>query len=115
VKHRYRESCSHGGSLVSARLAVSLRRHQPPDRSFKRPNGDVTRRFYGRHRQLDEDTVKSILVTERVNGWWVSVRHQSGHEEHHGPYPDQKSAEAEAGLLAGEEPRPAEGESDLNR
>jgi hypothetical protein len=58
---------------------------------------------------MDEDTVKSIRVTERVNGWWVSVRRQSGHEEHHGPYPDQDSAKAEADLLSAEEPRSAEG------
>ena len=58
---------------------------------------------------MDEDTVKSIQVTERVNGWWVSVRHQSGHEEHHGPYPDQESAEIEADLLSAQAPPRVEG------
>ncbi|HYI14489.1 MAG TPA: hypothetical protein VEX37_03790 [Thermomicrobiales bacterium] len=48
----------------------------------------------------------SIVVTERVNGWWVSVRDDSGHEEHHGPYPDQESAESEADLLS-KQPRPS--------
>lgn len=58
---------------------------------------------------MEEDIVESVMITERVNGWWVSVRHHSGHEEHHGPYPDQESAAAEADVLAAQEHRPAEG------
>jgi hypothetical protein len=57
---------------------------------------------------MDEDTVESIRVTERVNGWWVSVLYQSGHEEHHGPYPDRASAETEADLLSAQKPPQAE-------
>jgi len=41
----------------------------------------------------------AVFITERVNGWWVSVRYASGHEEHHGPYIDEDSAQSEAVLL----------------
>ena len=54
----------------------------------------------------DESNGKSIIITERVNGWWVSVRDASGHEEHHGPYKDQMSAEAEADLLGAQKKQP---------
>ncbi len=70
----------------------------------------MARRFlvYGRDEHMDEGNVDSIIVTERVNGWWVSVRDESGHEEHHGPYPDQESAETEANLLSAQKQRPPE-------
>jgi hypothetical protein len=59
---------------------------------------------------MDEGNVESINVSERVNGWWVSVRFESGHEEHHGPYLDQESAETEAERLSAEKLRSADGE-----
>jgi hypothetical protein len=43
-----------------------------------------------------ETGVDAVYVTERVNGWWVSVRFASGNEEHHGPYLDEDSAREEA-------------------
>jgi hypothetical protein len=46
-----------------------------------------------------QSAIQAIFVTERVNGWWVSVRYTSGHEEHHGPYIDEDSAASEAVLL----------------
>lgn len=55
---------------------------------------------------MEEGNVESIHITERVNGWWVSVRYESGHEEHHGPYNDQESAETEAELLSAQKPQP---------
>jgi len=46
--------------------------------------------------------IDSIVITERVNGWWVTVRFQAGNEEHHGPYDDETSAQREADLVASE-------------
>jgi hypothetical protein len=54
---------------------------------------------------MQESSVESIYVTERFNGWWVSVRYESGHEEHHGPYIDEESAHTEAELLSNEKLR----------
>jgi hypothetical protein len=51
---------------------------------------------------------EAIVITERVNGWWVTVRDESGHEEHHGPYTDETSAEREADLLAAPPTVPAQ-------
>jgi hypothetical protein len=45
------------------------------------------------------DAVDAVYVTERINGWWVSVRYESGHEVHHGPYIDEESAHIEADLV----------------
>jgi hypothetical protein len=49
---------------------------------------------------MHEQAIDEVIVTERVNGWWVSVRYGSGHEEHHGPYLDEDSALAEADILS---------------
>ena len=49
---------------------------------------------------MDEDPITSITMTERVNGWWVTAHRASGHDEHHGPYPDEERAHAEAKLLS---------------
>lgn len=49
---------------------------------------------------MEEDPIVSISFTEKFNGWWVTASHASGHEEHHGPYPDEDRARAEAELLA---------------
>lgn len=49
---------------------------------------------------MDDEKVESVTVSERINGWWITVRHPSGHEEHHGPYPDKQRAQTEADLLA---------------
>ena len=51
---------------------------------------------------MQESSVESIYVTERVNGWWISVRYESGYEEHRGPYLDEDSANAEAEQLSAE-------------
>lgn len=40
--------------------------------------------------------IDAVFITDRVNGWWVSVRYASGYEEHHGPYLDEDSAQSEA-------------------
>lgn len=48
---------------------------------------------------MHDEQVDDVMITERINGWWVSVRYGSGHEEHHGPYLDQDSAVSEAELL----------------
>lgn len=55
---------------------------------------------------LHEEAIDGIYVTERINGWWVSVRYGSGREEHHGPYADEELARNEAELLGAEERRP---------
>jgi len=57
---------------------------------------------------MHESEVEAVYITERVNGWWVSVRYSSGHEEHHGPYLDQDTAQNEAELLQAEKPQAAE-------
>lgn len=49
---------------------------------------------------MDTDTIDSIIITERVNGWWVTVRYRAGHEEHHGPYDDETTAQQEADLIS---------------
>lgn len=49
---------------------------------------------------MQEEYAESIVVTERINGWWVTVRDTSGHEQHHGPYVDQETARNEADLLS---------------
>ena len=46
------------------------------------------------------EPIDEVIVTERFNGWWVSVRYDSGQEEHHGPYLDEESAHQEAMLLS---------------
>lgn len=46
------------------------------------------------------EPIDEVFVTERFNGWWVSVRYDSGQEEHHGPYLDEESAHQEAMLLS---------------
>jgi hypothetical protein len=43
--------------------------------------------------------IDAVIISERINGWWVSVRYASGHEEHHGPYLDEDSAQSEAALI----------------
>jgi hypothetical protein len=45
---------------------------------------------------MQDDRVEHVIITERVNGWWVSVRYDSGHEQHYGPYIDEDSARSEA-------------------
>jgi hypothetical protein len=49
---------------------------------------------------MNEDKPEAIVITERINGWWVTVRDETGHEVHHGPYDDEASARREADLLA---------------
>ena len=49
---------------------------------------------------MNEDRPEAIVITERINGWWVTVRDETGHEVHHGPYDDEASARREADLLA---------------
>lgn len=49
---------------------------------------------------MNEEPVASVSIIERSNGWWVSVRYASGHEEHHGPYQDEERAQSEADLLS---------------
>lgn len=46
------------------------------------------------------EPIDEIFITERFNGWWVSVRYGTGQEEHHGPYLDEESAHQEAMLLS---------------
>jgi hypothetical protein len=45
---------------------------------------------------MNEADVDKVIITERPNGWWVSVEHPGGHKEHHGPYVDHELAEIEA-------------------
>lgn len=49
--------------------------------------------------EQSQSQIEDVTVTERVNGWWVTVRHASGHQKHHGPYIDEESARVEADLL----------------
>jgi hypothetical protein len=49
---------------------------------------------------MQDEHVEAVIITERVNGWWVSVRYDSGHEEHHGPFLDEDSARSEAYLFS---------------
>ncbi len=49
---------------------------------------------------MDTEHAKTIIVTERINGWWVTAHDESGHEQHHGPYVDRETARNEADLLA---------------
>jgi hypothetical protein len=53
-----------------------------------------------RSNSMNEATPEAIVITQRVNGWWVTLRDETGHEEHHGPYDDEPSARREADLLA---------------
>ncbi len=54
---------------------------------------------------MRETEVEDVYITERVNGWWVSVRYGSGHEEHHGPYLDEEIARNEAAQFSAEAQR----------
>jgi hypothetical protein len=45
---------------------------------------------------MTEPDVDRVIITERPNGWWVTVEHSGGSKEHHGPYVDEELAQIEA-------------------
>jgi len=50
---------------------------------------------------LDSD-VERVIISERPNGWWVTVERPDGHKEHHGPYVDEELARIEANTFSDE-------------
>jgi hypothetical protein len=62
---------------------------------------NVARKSRDMQESADTD-IDAVYITERVNGWWVSIRYQSGEEVHHGPYLDEDSARDAAEQFEGE-------------
>lgn len=44
---------------------------------------------------------QQVIITERPNGWWVTVNDAAGAQEQHGPYATLEAAEAEAAHYGG--------------
>lgn len=59
---------------------------------------------------MEDRTIDGVQVSQRINGWWVSVRYDTGEEVHHGPYLTEDDAREEAALIRGE-PLPSEVDS----
>jgi len=45
---------------------------------------------------MQDSDVEHVVITERPNGWWVTVERPGGSKEHHGPYVDEDLARIEA-------------------